>query len=167
MRTILVRLGVFIVIAMALMAGAAHFQGQRSAIGGDTAEAQPTYVPTSETPQPDTCSRADSYRNEAMSSFNAHAYRDAYRNAVSGLAVNETCTDESDQLVNHGYLLATKGLAEHYLTEGDWRTDLNQAGMLLEQCVTKPGLYATAIGAGCQTEQEAVISWKTGWDMGQ
>lgn len=113
------------------------------------------------------CDRADTYERQAVADDTAGERRSAYNNAVSGLKANDQCTDESEHLVNEGYLLSLKGLAEHYLSEGDSRTDLNQANMLLVQCQTKPGLYGTSEGAGCETQEQNNIHAQTTWDIYQ
>jgi hypothetical protein len=118
-----------------------------SSATGDPATASPTITP-------DTCDAANKYENQSAADLNAHDYSGAYHNAVSGLAKNDSCGDDSQHTVNEGYLLSIKGLAEQHLSVGDSRTDLNQAGMVLQQCVTKPGLYGTSTGAGCETQQQ-------------
>lgn len=117
-------------------------------------------------PPPNYCGRAHQYQVTATSDFNANEYSGAYHNAVSGLSINDSCAEENDHLTNAAYLLTVKALAEHHLSVGDSRTDLNQADMLLEQCITKPGLYATQIGAGCETQQHINTGYETNWDLG-
>jgi hypothetical protein len=60
-----------------------------------------------------------------------------------------------------------KGLAEHHLSQGDSRTDLNQANTLLVECQTQPDLYGTKTGASCETQEQYNISAQTNWDMNQ
>lgn len=100
-----------------------------------------------------------------MSDINSDAYQSAYKNANSGLTYAENCDDETDQLVDKAYLLTIRGFAEHDLTVGDSRTDLNQANTLLVECQTKPGLYGTKQGAECETQEQNNIRAQTNWDL--
>ena len=109
------------------------------------------------------CKDADRYERIAASSGISNSRQ--YAAAVSGLAANARCDDEVDHLLNDGYLLSMKAMAEHHLSQGDWRTDFNQANQLLVQCQTKPGLYGTRIAAQCQTQEHYNISAETHWDM--
>jgi len=118
-------------------------------------------------PQTDWCKLASQKENSASSAINNDSYQTSYDAAVAGLKDNESCDDEDSNLVNHAFLLSMKALAEHHLSSGDSRTDLNEANALLETCITKPGLYGTHTGASCQTQQQYNIQNQTNWDMGQ
>lgn len=103
--------------------------------------------------------------DEKITSADSTSYRRAYDAAVSGLTANEKCADDTDRLINEGYLLSMKGMAEHHLAIGDWRTDFNQANQLLVECQTKPGLYGTHVAASCETQEHYNISAETNWDI--
>lgn len=87
-----------------------------------------------------------------------------YDTAVSGMHYAEMCDSSTAKILNEGYLLSFKGVSEHALGSGDWRTDLNQANALLVECQTTPGLYGTRVGAQCETQEHSNISWETRWD---
>jgi hypothetical protein len=125
-------------------------------------DAETTQAPTATT---DSCASANTYERQASSDLSGSDYRGAYHNAVSGLAKDDDCTNDTDQLVNKAYLLSMKGMAEQHLSEGDSRTDLNQADMLLEECQTKPALYGTSEGASCETQQRYNIRAETNAEM--
>jgi hypothetical protein len=74
------------------------------------------------------------------------------------------CDDENEQIVDRGFLLSFKAEAEHYLSSGDSRTDINQATTLLAQCQTLPGIYGTHLGAVCESQEEINIRRKIDWD---
>jgi hypothetical protein len=99
----------------------------------------------------------------AASSDVSHA--GAYADAVKGLAVNEQCDDDDQQVINKGYLLSMKAFAEHYLPNGDAGTDFNQANSLLVECQTRPGIYGTHTGAECETQEKNNISQETNWEL--
>jgi hypothetical protein len=115
-------------------------------------------------PEIDWCGRASDMQNVAVKEIESGAYRSAYDDAVKGLADNADCDDDTTAMVTRGYLLSSKGLAEHYLSVGDSKTDLNEANMLLEKCQTDPSLYGTHIAAGCETEQQNNIGTMTNWE---
>lgn len=102
---------------------------------------------------------------EKISASSSSSHRTAYAAAVNGLAANEKCTDEDEHLIREGYLLSMKAFAEHYLSAGDSRTDFNQANVLLVECQTRPGLYGTRAGAGCETQEQYNIRAQTNWEM--
>jgi hypothetical protein len=112
------------------------------------------------------CGRASDQESLSVKEYDSDLYRSAYDDALKGLADNERCNDDTASLVNRAYLTSIKALSEHFLSEGDSRTDLNEANMLLEQCVTHRGLYGTGIAAQCETQQENNIRAKTNWEMG-
>jgi hypothetical protein len=107
----------------------------------------------------------DALRYEKTAAADGEPHRAAYNAAVAGLAANDKCDDETAHLVNEGYLLSMKGFAEHYLSVGDSRTDFNQANALLVECQTRPGLYGTRTGAGCETQEQYNIRAQTNWDV--
>ena len=113
------------------------------------------------------CIYANGRINQGWTDYNASAYKAAYADAVKGLAVNKNCESDRIATFNKGFLLSVKGVAEHYLPQGDARTDLNQAEMLLEQCQTTPGIYGTHLGAECETQEENDIKATTNWEMEQ
>jgi len=108
---------------------------------------------------------ADANKQEHIAAAKSSTYRVAYRAAVAGLAANEKCTDDNEHLINQGYLLSMKALAEHGLGDEEWRTDFNQANQLLVECQTKPGLYGTRPAAECETQEKYNISAETNWDI--
>lgn len=107
----------------------------------------------------------DALNDEKTAASDGVSHQAAYNAAVAGLAANENCDDEDAHLVNKAYLLSMKGLAEHYLSEGDSQTDLNQANALLVQCQTTPGLYGTHTGASCETQEQYNIHASTNWEI--
>ena len=111
------------------------------------------------------CDTALDYEKQAMRDVDAGSYQDAYENANSGLKYNDSCDNDTQQGINKGYLLSARGFAEHHLSVGDSRTDLNQANALLVQCQTAPGVYGTAAGAGCETQEQNNIRAQTDWDL--
>lgn len=115
----------------------------------------------------DWCDRATDMQKLAAKEFGTGAYQSAYDDAVQGLRDDDRCDDDTAATVLRGYLLSMKGLAEHRLSEGDSRTDLNEANMLLEKCQTDPSLYGTHIAAGCESQQQNNISATTDWDINQ
>lgn len=114
-------------------------------------------------PSTENCSKADSIENQAAA---ASGSQQIYDLAVHGLAVNDYCSDDTDKLINKGYLLSFKGTAEHNLASGDSKTDLNEANQLLVECQTAPGVYGTHAAASCETQEENNIHAQTNWDMG-
>jgi zinc ribbon protein len=129
---------------------------------------QPTPQPTEQsTPDADPCESATQFEKKAVAAVNAGDYEQAYDYAGQGIDENGGCDDDNSSLVNSGYLLSMKGLAEHYLPQGDSRTDLNQANQLLVECQTNPDLYGTATAAGCETQEQNNISAMTNWEMNQ
>lgn len=115
----------------------------------------------------DYCADATSDSNKAVAHEKAGDHSASYAAAVAGLAANERCDDDDEHIVNEGYLLSDKAFAEHYLPQGDWRTDFNQANALLVECQTRPALYGTHEGAGCETQENYNIRQTTDWEMGE
>jgi hypothetical protein len=114
----------------------------------------------------DYCGDANAYEDKAFDYFNNGRHsRSAYNAAVSGLAASAEC-DDSMRNMHNGFLLSVKGMAEHYLPEGDSQTDLNQANALLVKCQTTPGLYGTHDAAFCETQEQNNISWQIAWRLG-
>lgn len=111
------------------------------------------------------CDTALDYEKQSVKDIDAGSYQDAYDNATHGLDYNESCDNDTAQMVNKGYLLSMKGMAEHHLSVGDSRTDLNQANALLVECQTTPGLYGTKTAASCETQEEYNIRAQNDWDM--
>jgi hypothetical protein len=107
----------------------------------------------------------DAVAQEHIAAAKSSSPRVAYKAAVAGLAANEKCGDENDNLINKAYLLSMKAYAEHSLGDDGWHTDFNQANALLVQCQTKPGLYGTRTGAECETQEKNNISSETNWDI--
>ena len=113
------------------------------------------------------CQTASSRERQAAAYINNDQYQKTYDTAMSGLHYVSLCDDEDDNLLNKAYLMSFKALAEHHLSSGDSKTDLNEANMLLEECVTHPGFYGTHVGAQCETQQKNNISTETSWEMEQ
>jgi hypothetical protein len=116
---------------------------------------------------PDPCDVALDSEKKSSVALGASSYQSAFDAAVKGLAANESCSGTDASLVNRAFLLSMKGLAEHHLSQGDSRTDLNQANTLLVECQTQPDLYGTKTGASCETQEQYNISAQTNWDMNQ
>jgi hypothetical protein len=110
------------------------------------------------------CNTADDLEKQAADAINADHYQATYDLAVSGLHYSEMCDDDTDKMLNKGYLLSFKAYAEHQLASGDWRTDFNQANALLVECQSTPGLYGTHAGAQCETQEHNNITSETNWD---
>jgi hypothetical protein len=109
---------------------------------------------------------AGHYSGQSVKDFNAGDFEGGYKNAVTGLSTNDGCGNDDIKLFNQGMLLGDKALNERHLSEGDSRTDLNQAITVLSECQTTPGLYGTEVGEQCETAEENLISYKVQWDMG-
>lgn len=108
------------------------------------------------------CDKASAYTKLAISAENSGAHQKAYDDSVAGLARVGGCDDEDQQNELRGYLLSQKALSEHHLSSGDSATDLNQAITLLKKCQT--AYHGSQNGAGCETEEETLISHKTQWE---
>jgi hypothetical protein len=113
----------------------------------------------------DACDIASSREHSAVAHLDNDQYQAAYDDAVSGLNHNDNCSYDDAEMVNKGYLLSIKALAEHHLSSGDSQTDLNQANQLLVECQTQPGLYGTSTAASCETQEQNNISQQTNWEM--
>jgi hypothetical protein len=110
----------------------------------------------------DYCADADKAERAAA---DAPVGRRQYQIVIAGLAANERCSDDTNQLINKGYMLSFKAMSEHAIGAGDWRTDFNQANQLLVECQTKPGLYGTKVAAQCETQEGYNIRASTQWEM--
>jgi hypothetical protein len=111
------------------------------------------------------CNTADQRERQAADYLNNSEFQKTYDTAVSGLHYVELCGSDDDNLVNKGYLLSFKALAEHHLSSGDSKTDLNEANQLLVECQTHPGFYGTHVGAQCETQETNNIQAQTNWEM--
>lgn len=111
------------------------------------------------------CDTADKRERESADALNNGHYQKAYDTVVSGLHYVELCQDDDDNLVNKAYLMSFKASAEHHLSSGDSRTDLNEANQLLVECETRPSLYGTHVAAQCETQENTNITEQTNWDM--
>lgn len=111
------------------------------------------------------CSTADERERQAAVYINSHQYQKTYDTVISGLHYVSLCSDDDDNLENKAYLLSFKAYAEHYLSSGDSKTDMNEANQLLVECQTHPGFYGTHVGAQCETQENNNISTTTNWDM--
>lgn len=111
------------------------------------------------------CSTADTRERQAADYLDNHQYQRTYDTVVSGLHYVSLCSSDDDNLVNKGYLLSFKAYAEHYLSSGDSKTDMNEANQLLVECQTHPGFYGTHIGAQCETQENNNIRTTTNWEM--
>jgi hypothetical protein len=110
----------------------------------------------------DYCQDADKAERDAA---DTSVGRRQYQMVLVGLRANERCSNDTDQLINKGYLLSFKTMSEHALGAGDWRTDFNQANQLLVECQTRPGLYGTKAAAQCETQEGYNIHASTQWEM--
>ena len=113
------------------------------------------------------CQIADSRERQAADYINHDHYQKTYDTAVSGLHYVSLCDDDDDNLENRAYLLSFKAIAEHNLSSGDSRTDLNEANTLLVECQTHPGFYGTNVGAQCESQEQYNIQDQTNWEMEQ
>lgn len=112
------------------------------------------------------CALMKNAEDQAAEFYNTNRYEKAYNAAVSGLSNVDDCSARAENVfVNQGYLLSSKGLAEHHLKINDWKTDLNQANALLAKCQSTPSLYGTHRGAQCETQEQNNISNMTEWDI--
>jgi|HubBroStandDraft_5_1064220.scaffolds.fasta_scaffold16673_4 hypothetical protein len=111
------------------------------------------------------CDTANKREIQAADYINNDEYQKAYDTAISGLHYVELCDNDDDNLLNKGYLLSFKALAEHHLSSGDSATDLNEANALLVECQTHPGFYGTHVGAQCETQENNNIRTQTNWEM--
>jgi hypothetical protein len=112
------------------------------------------------------CETASDIERQTADLTNGSDYQAIYDSAVSGLHYTDLCDNENARIVDRGFLLSFKAEAEHYLSSGDSRTDMNQATTLLAQCQTLPGIYGTHLGAVCESQEENNIRRKMNWDMG-
>lgn len=115
----------------------------------------------------DPCATADEREREASDYIGKEEYQKTYDTAVSGLHYVDQCDNDTDNLLNKAYLLSFKAMAEHHLSSGDSRTDMNQANALLVECQTTPGFYGTHVGAQCETQEDYNIKAVTNWDMSE
>jgi hypothetical protein len=111
------------------------------------------------------CGTADQRERQAASYINNGEYQKTYDTTVSGLHYVELCNNDDDNLLNKAYLMSFKALAEHHLSSGDSKTDLNEANQLLVECETHPGFYGTHVGAQCETQETNNIQQQTNWEM--
>lgn len=83
----------------------------------------------------DPCGVARAQVNQASALSNAYKYREAYHAALAGLRADEKCRDEQTRLVNQGFLLSTKAMAEEAFSKrGDSSADFDRAIKLLQRC---------------------------------
>ena len=83
----------------------------------------------------DSCGVARANLNRASDYANAYKYRDAYKATLLGLAANKKCLDVPATLINGGFLLSTKAIAEYaFQQRGDSAADLKHAIDLLDRC---------------------------------
>ncbi len=76
----------------------------------------------------------------------------AYDDTVAGLAANARCTDPVLRIVNAGYLLSMRAMAERNLRMGDWRRDFQMAGEYLGKCVAM-GQRIGSHASDCRAQQ--------------
>jgi hypothetical protein len=107
-------------------------------------------APAGAAPPRDACADAQAYQRTAASP--AVSRQAAYDSAVAGLAINQSCANAQQRLVNEAYLLSVRAAAAHDLNVGDWRRDLGRANALLAQCAAAPGLARTKAAGGCRTQ---------------
>jgi len=132
--------------------------------GSHTLNSFGSVSPTNSSPS-GACINAMKYAQQGIADDNAGDYSGAYKNASHGLRINDGCEVQEFDHLNAGYLLGVRAIAEHHLPQGDSRTDINQAITLLAECQTQPDFYGGTIGARCETQEEALISNKTNWEM--
>jgi energy-coupling factor transporter ATP-binding protein EcfA2 len=170
-RTVAVIVGVFFIIASALVVFAAH--EHRAAVVASkaatserikaervlaTATAQRAYngrlvtasLTRSGATVNDACQRALTYTR--ISGNDATSSQAAYDAAMAGLNTNAQCSDPQAKLVNEAYLLSMRAPAERALRIGNWQGDLTRANALLAECASRPGLKDTAAGKDCQAQ---------------
>jgi hypothetical protein len=113
----------------------------------------------------DDCEKSSQHSDQAWSDIKADDYAGAYRNANTAVSLSDACNSGGDYDSTKAYALFARAIAEHHLTQGDSRTDLNQAITLYASCQADPGYYGTHAGAVCETAEQNAISWQTNWEM--
>ena len=151
------------VVLVVLFAMCSAVATTNSALNPASHEVANLSAPSSDT----SCQTADQRERQAAGYLNKDEYQKTYDTVVSGLHYVSLCGDDDDNLLNKGYLLSFKALAEHHLSSGDSATDLNEADTLLVECQTHPGFYGTHIGAQCETQENNNIQTQTNWEMEQ
>lgn len=135
--------------------------------GGSISSSNGGHAGTRHVAAHDFCAEATADSNKSVAREKASDHRGAYNAAQAGLKANESCEDGDNHLLNEAYLLSDRAFSEHYLAEGDWRTDFNQSNALLVECQTRPGLYGTHTGASCETQEGYNIRQTTNWEMNE
>ena len=100
------------------------------------------------------CRVARSYLNEASQFSNTYDYRKAYDTALVGLRANQRCKDARLFIVNEGYLLSTKAIAEHFIKKGDSAGDLNRAIDLLKRCRDMGPTLGRTVSEFCRKQEQ-------------
>lgn len=105
----------------------------------------------------DGCGVARFQLNRASEFSNVYQYRDSYDTALVGLRANQSCKDDTTKLVNEGYLLSTKAMAEHFLSRGNSKADLDDAIKLLARCKRMAPKVGRAVSALCEKQEQSDI----------
>ena len=103
----------------------------------------------------DSCTVARLYLNEASDFSNRYRYNDAYNAADLGLRANRTCTEAEQNLINEGFLLSTKSIAENVLSRGNSKFDLDRAIHDLERCRKNEPTLGRAQSDMCEKQIES------------
>jgi hypothetical protein len=115
----------------------------------------------------DACIAARSYLNQSSRFSNAYSYGKAYDTAMRGLKANQDCKDMRVNLVNAGFLLSTKAIAEHFLKKGDSASDLKRAMDLLERCREMAPTLGRVLSNLCEKLEQNDIVTRARFDMHQ
>jgi hypothetical protein len=150
-----------VLVALAMCTAANMGSNFSSALNSASHERTGVSVPASDS----ACTTADQRERQAADYINNDEYQKTYDTAISGLHYVTLCGNDDDNLLNKGYLLSFKALAEHHLSSGDSATDLNEANAVLVECQTHPGFYGTHVGAQCETQENNNIRIQTNWEM--
>lgn len=113
------------------------------------------------------CNSSVTHTNQAWKDYNAGDYDGGYKNANTAVSLADSCNQGGDYDSAKGFALSARALNEHHLSQGDSRTDLNQAEQLLSSCQSDVGYYGTHAAAVCETQEQNDISAETNWEMSQ
>jgi hypothetical protein len=86
---------------------------------------------------------------------------------MRGLKANQDCKDMRVNLVNAGFLLSTKAIAEHFLKKGDSASDLKRAMDLLERCREMAPTLGRVLSNLCEKLEQNDIVTRARFDMHQ
>lgn len=106
----------------------------------------------------DACMIARAQVNQASAFSNSYKYRDAYNAVLVGLRANMKCNSEQTKLVNQGYLLSTKAIAEYaFSARADSSADLDRAIKFLQRCRDMPPKLGRTISDLCRKQEQSDI----------